>query len=74
MQVVHSRDYSVTWSASLYRIGLGSQAYDSLFEEFLESYGNTVDEQNCFSSTDRWPVGEDYTGFRGHAASMCPGS
>ena len=27
-----------------------------------------------FISTDRWSVGEDHTGFRGHAASMCPES
>ena len=26
------------------------------------------------SSTDRWSVGEDHTGFRGHVISMCPGS
>ena len=27
-----------------------------------------------FLSTDRWSVGEDYTGFRGHVASMRPES
>ena len=39
-------------------------------EEFLESHGNTVDDEHCFSSIDRRPVEEDYTGFRGHIASM----
>ena len=35
-------------------------------KEFPESHGNTVDDEHYFSSIDRWPVGEDYTGFRGH--------
>ena len=74
LYVVHLRDFPVTWSVSLYRIGPGSQVYDSLLEEFPKSHGNTVDDEQCFSSTDRQLVGEDYTGFKGHAASMCPGS
>ena len=44
----------------------------TLLEEFPEGHGDTVDDEHRFSSTDRWSVGEDYTGFRGHAASMCP--
>ena len=68
------RDCTVAWSAILHSIGLGSQVYGSLLEEFLESHGDTVDDEHCFSSTDRWSVREDHTGFRGHAASMRPGS
>ena len=52
LQVVHSRDCPVTWSVGLYRIGLGSQVYGSLLEEFPESHGNTVDDEHDFSSTD----------------------
>ena len=33
-----------------------------------------VDDEHCFSSTDKRLVEEDYTGFKGHAASICPGS
>ena len=40
-------------------------------EKFPESHRNIVDDEHCFSSIDRRLVGEDYTGFRGHAASMC---
>ena len=68
------RYHSVTWSTSVYCIGPGSQVYDSLLEEFPESHGDIVDDEHCFSSTDRWSVGEDHTGFRGHVASMRPGS
>ena len=62
LHVIHTRDSPVTWSASLYHIRLRSQVYSSLLEEFPESHGNTVDDEHCFSSTDRWPVGEDHTG------------
>ena len=72
MQVVHSRDCPVTLSASLYHIELGSQFYSSLLEDFLERYGNIVDDEHCFSSTDKWLLEKDYTGFRGHVASMFP--
>ena len=64
------RDCPVTWSASLYRIAPGSQVYVSLLEEFLESHGNIVDDEHCFSSTDRQSVGKNYTGFGRHATSM----
>ena len=60
MQVIHSRDCPVTWSASLYRIRQRSQVHDSLLEEFPKSHGNTVDNDHCFSSTYKRPVGEDY--------------
>ena len=35
---------------------------------------NTVDDEHCFSSTDRRPIEEDHTGFAGHAAGMRPKS
>ena len=31
-----------------------------------------VDDEYRLSPTDRWLVGEDHTGFKGHAVSMCP--
>ena len=65
LQVIHTRDRSVKWSVSLYRIRLGSQVYNSLLEEFPESHENTVDYEHCFSSTDKRPVGEDHAGFGG---------
>ena len=74
LQVIHSRDYPVTWSANLYRIGQGSQVHDTLLEEFLEGHGDAVDDEHYVSSIDRWSVREDHTGFRGHAASMLPRS
>ena len=74
LQVIHTRDHPVTWSASLYRIKPRSQVYGSLLEEFLESHGNTVDDEHCFSSTNRRPIREDHTGFGGHAAGMRPRS
>ena len=43
-------------------------------EEFLKSYGDIVDDEHCISSVDRWSVGDDHTGFRGHVESTCPGS
>ena len=42
----------------------------SLLEEFPKSHGNTVDDEHCFSSTDKRPVGEDHIGFGGHAPGM----
>ena len=63
-----------TWSASLYHIGQGSQNYDTLLEEFPKGHGDTVDDEHCVSSTNRWSVGEDHTDFRGHAVSMRSGS
>ena len=74
LQVIHTRDRLVTWSDSLYRIRSGSQIYDSLLEEFPESHGNAVDDEHYFSSIDKRLVGEDHTGFGGHAASMRPKS
>ena len=48
--------------------------FTALLEEFLESHGDIVDDEHNFSSSDGQPVREDYTGFRRHAASLCPGS
>ena len=30
-----------------------------------------IDDEHSVSSVDKWLVGDDHTGFRGHAASMC---
>ena len=56
LQVIHTIDRPIKWSVSLYRIRPGSQVYGSLLEEFPESRGNTVDDEHCFSSTDKRPV------------------
>ena len=64
------KDCPVTWTASLYLIRLGSQVHGSLLEELPECYGHMVDDEHCFSSTDRLSVGEDHTGIIGHAGSM----
>ena len=74
MQVVHTRDRSITWSTSVYCIRPGSQVYGSLLDEFPESHEDRFDDEHCFSIIDRWSVEEDHTDFRGHAASMRPGS
>ena len=74
LQAVYTRDSLATWSSSLYCVGQRSQVYGSLLEEFSEGHGDTVDDEHCFPSSDRWLVGEDHTGFRGHATSMCPRS
>ena len=72
LQVVYTRDCSVTRSASLYGIEPGSQVYGSFLGEFPMSHGNTVDEEHCFSSLDGRSVKEDHLGFRGHAMGMHP--
>ena len=48
LQVVHMRDYPITWSTNIYNIKSGSQVYDSFLEEFLVSYGDTVDDGTAF--------------------------
>ena len=72
LQVIHTRDCSIPWCASLYRIRLGSQVYESLLEEFPKSHANTIDDEHCFSSTDRRSFEEDHTGFGVHAVGMGP--
>ena len=47
--------------------------FTTLLEEFLKGYGDTVDDEHCFSSADIWSIGEDHTSFRGHAVSMYHG-
>ena len=70
MQVVQAGDCSVSWDSSIFSIGSRSQVYDSFFEEFPASRGDTVDDEHCFSSLDRWSVGEDHPNFRGLAIGM----
>ena len=43
-------------------------------EEFPKGHGDTVDDEHNISSLDRWSVRDDHIDFRGHAASMRPGS
>ena len=74
LQVVRMGYYPVTWSASIYCIGLGSQVYESFLEEFPTSHGDTVDDEHCFSSTDGRLVKEDHPNFKGHATGMHPRS
>ena len=70
LQVVYTRDYIVTWSASLYSIGPVSQVYGSFLGEFLVSHGNIVDDEHCFSSSDGRSVRENDPYFKGHAIIM----
>ena len=74
MPDVYSRNCPATWSASLYRIEQGPQNYGTLLKEFPKGHEDTVDDEHYVSSADRWSVGDDHTDFRGHAASMRPGS
>ena len=60
LQVIHTREYPVTWSASLYHIGPESQIYSSFLGEFLVSHGDTVDDEHHFSTPDGWLVREDH--------------
>ena len=41
-------DCSVTWSTSIYSIGLRSQVYGSFLQEFPASPGDIVDDEHCF--------------------------
>ena len=42
LQVIHIRDCPVTWSASLYSIGPGSQVYSLFFGEFQRAMGTQL--------------------------------
>ena len=44
------------------------------WKSFQKAMGNTVDDEHCVSSANRWSVREYHTGFRGNAASIHPGS
>ena len=58
----------------LYRIGQRSHIYCTLLEEFPKGYEDTIDDEHCISSADKWLEGQDHIGFRGHATSMRLGS
>ena len=74
LQVLYTGDNMVAWSASLHSIGSGSSVYGSVLEEFPKGHGDTVVDEYCFSSLDEWSIRVNYLDFRGHAASMLPGS
>ena len=44
------------------------------WKSFQRAKGTQLMMSTAFQSTNRRPIGVDYTGFRGHAASMCPRS
>ena len=74
LPVTYSRYCPATWSASVHSVGQRPEVYNALLEEFPKGYRDTADHEYNFPPTDRWSVGEDHTGVRGHAASMRPGS
>ena len=74
LQVVYTGDSTVAWSDSLHSIGFGSSVYSLVLEEFQEGHGDTTVDEYHFSSSYGWSIKADYSDFRGHAASMHPGS
>ena len=70
LQVIHTRDCPVRWSASLYSIRPRSQVYNSFMGEFPASLGDTVDDENNFSSPYKRSVIKDHPDVRGHATSV----
>ena len=72
--VIYPRDCPATWSSSVHSVRLRSQIYNTLLEELPEGHRDTVDYEHCISSADKWSVRDNHIDFRGHAASMCPGS
>ena len=74
LQVVYTGDSTIAWSASLHSIGSRSSVYASIMEEFPEGHGDTTVDEYCFSSSNGWSIRAKYSDFRGHAASMHPGS
>ena len=54
MSVVYSRNYLAPWNTSVHSIGQGSQVYGTVLEEFPKGNGDTVDDEHCVSSSDRW--------------------
>ena len=64
----------VAWSASLHSIRSGSSIYGSVLEEFPEGHRDTAVDEYRFSSSNGWSIKADYLDFRGHDASMHPGS
>ena len=73
LQIIYMRDSPVTWSTILYRIRPGSQVYNSFLGEFPVSHGDTIGDEQCFSSPDGRSIGEDHPNIRGHATRMRPG-
>ena len=65
-------DCPVAQGTSVHSIRLGFQVYDSFLEEFPASHVDTVDDEHCFSSLDRWSVGEDHPDVRRHATGLRP--
>ena len=63
MSIVHPRDRSATWSASIHSVGQRPKVYSALLEEFVRGYGDTADHEYNLPPTDRWSIGE---GVRGH--------
>ena len=74
MQVVYTRDSTVAWSSSLHSIGSGSSVSGSILEEFPKGHGDIAFDEYRFSYSDGWSIRAGYSDFRGHAASMRPGS
>ena len=72
--VVRQSNHPTTWSASIHSVGQRPEVYGSLLEELPKGYGDTIDHEYSLPPTDRRSVEEDYTGVRGHAASMRLGS
>ena len=72
--VVYSRDNSATWSTNIHSVGYRPEVYGALLEEFPKGYGYMADHEYNFPPIDRWLVRKEYTGVRGHAASMRPRS
>ena len=70
MPVESSRDCPATRSTNLHSLGQGSQVYGTLLEEFSKIHRDKIGDEHNVSSIDRWSIGEDHTGFRGHATSM----
>ena len=72
LQVVYAGDCPVAWDTNIYSIISGSQVYSSFFREFPASHGDTINDEHCFSSSNRWSVRENHPDFRGHAMGMRP--
>ena len=72
--VIHLRDSPATWSTSIHSVRYRPEVYDALLEEFPKGYRHTGYHEYRFPPADGWSIREDYTGVKGHAASMRPGS
>ena len=74
LQIIHTRDYLIAWSASLYSIEPRSQVYGSFFGGFPKSHGDTIDDKHRFSSPDDRSVKKDHPDVRRHATGIYLGS